>query len=107
VQVPEPGARDLRVKLWAGAEAEALGRGGLASSTVTLGRNEVRGGGVDEPQPSGGEEDGGVLEICKSRSVGSRGSNPGADPIDCAWPPIDRARPVQWWPSSCLRKNAI
>ena len=40
-------------RLWAGAEAEAMGRGGIAAvaratklaiSTVTLGRNEVRRG---------------------------------------------------------------
>ena len=48
------GAMQERMRrLWAGAEAEAIGRGGialvaratgLAISTVTLGRNEVRGG---------------------------------------------------------------
>lgn len=45
--------QERMTRLWAGAEAEAIGRGGialvaratgLAISTVTLGRNEVRGG---------------------------------------------------------------
>ena len=65
-------------RLWAGAEAEAIGRGGialvaraagLAISTVTLGRNEVRGGArveglVKERRKGGGRK--GLLGIEKA-----------------------------------------